>query len=78
VTTLNRSSTAFARWWCHSGRHTRLGRMITATAAWRAEAQQPATNGEAVGACTLHAPTVSMAARRAAVDAVLATNDEAP
>jgi hypothetical protein len=66
VTTLNRSSTAFARWWCHSGRHTRLGRMITVTAARRSEAQQPATNGEA------------MAARRAAVDAVLATNDEAP
>jgi hypothetical protein len=77
VTTLNRSSTAFARWWCHSGRHTRLGRMITATAARRAEAELP-RNSEAVGACTLHAPTVSMAARRAAVDAVLATNDEAP
>jgi hypothetical protein len=69
---INPYSTAFARWWCQTGRHTRLGRMITAEGARLAKAVPPSKDDEMPDACVLHPPTVSMAARRAAIDAVLA------
>ena len=69
---INPYSTAFARWWCHSGRHTSLARMIAAAGSrWSGHAA-PGPDDDAAEAGRLHPPTTSMAARRAAVDAVLA------
>lgn len=73
---INPYSTAFARWWCHSGRYMRLARMITGNkAAAQSGLRGPATrsaSGGAPEACGIHPPTSSMTARRAAIDAVLA------
>jgi hypothetical protein len=77
---INPCSTAFARWWCHSGRYMRLVRMITGNkAAAQSGTRGPSTygaNGDASEAFGLHPPTPSMAARRAAIDALLARMTE--
>jgi hypothetical protein len=68
---VNPYSTAFTRWWCHSGRHTRVARIMAAA---RSERSRPATSNTNAGtpeAAGLHTPTQSMAARRAAIDAVV-------
>ena len=62
---LNPFSTSFARWWCQSGRHTWLSRTIAV----------PGPGEELPDVHALHVPTQSMAARRDAIDAVLAKTD---
>ncbi len=69
---INPYSTSFARWWCRSGRHTRPGRMITAATGRLSQAVRADTGGEIADGCVFHAPASSMAARRAAIDAILA------
>lgn len=62
---INRCSTAFAKWWCDSGRYLRVVRMITGGTA--APTSRPARLSSL--------PAVSaaeMAARKAAIDALLA------
>ncbi len=66
---VNPYSTAFAEWWCHVGRRTRPARMVMGIAAGH-RSQHRATGEGAPEA--LGPPATSMAARRAAVDAVLA------
>jgi hypothetical protein len=73
---INPYSTAFAGWWCHSGR-LRLPQMITGSkATTRAEQTarpaMPSASSAGPEAFGLH-PTPSMAVRRAAIDAVLAS-----
>lgn len=69
---INPCSTAFTRWWCHSGRYTRLAQMIAAVGSRAHGSAAP----RADDACALHPPTTSMAARRAAIDALLAERDD--
>jgi len=69
---INPYSTAFARWWCDTGRRTRLGRMIEAAGARLPGRAQPGRGDGAPEAGPLHRPTTSMADRRAAIDAILA------
>lgn len=64
---VNPFSTAFAGWWCHSGRYLLPVRMISGTA-------RPSRRAAALHR---HLPAAEMAARRAAVDAVLAGHDTA-
>jgi hypothetical protein len=71
----NRYSTSFARWWCESGRHTPLGRLITAVGGQRSETEPPGIGPQVPEAYVLHTPTVSMTARRAAIDAVLSKTE---
>jgi hypothetical protein len=68
---VNPYSTALARWWCHSGRYTRLAWMIAAARSIRSRPATRSTNAGAPEAVGLHTPTCSMAARRAAIDAVV-------
>jgi DNA-directed RNA polymerase specialized sigma24 family protein len=69
---LNPYSTSFARWWCRSGRSTWLGRLRRPGAA----VAEPSQVGELAPVQELHVPTQSMAARRDAIDAVLAKTDD--
>jgi hypothetical protein len=57
---INPYSTAFAGWWCHSGRYTSLARLITG--------HKPAATGDVA----VYPSASAMAARRAAMDALLA------
>lgn len=72
---VNPYSTAFARWWCHAGRHTRLARTIMATGAARRRRHGAAGGAGGVGEAFGPAVT-SMADRRAAVRALLARTDD--
>ena len=62
---VNPYSTAFAGWWCHSARYLPLVRVIAGT---KAVPRPPGRTGRPAG----HIPAATMAARRAAIDAVLA------
>jgi hypothetical protein len=90
---INPYSTAFARWWCHSGRYVRLARMSTGNqAAAQSRLRRPAApgaNGVAPQGFGLHSQVsrrsgkasvtcelARQAARRAAIDAVLARMEE--
>jgi hypothetical protein len=72
---INPYSTAFAGWWCHSGCYTRLPRMITGSKATTRpdETTWPAMPSSAAPQAFGLPPTPAMAARRAAIDAVLAS-----
>jgi len=78
---INPYSTAFASWWCHSGRYLRIAQVIPGyrTGA-RPRRRRPATPG--VNMSTPFAARSSdpwlatQAARRAAVDEVLASLDD--
>jgi len=61
---INPYSTAFARWWCHSARYLPLVRIFSGAGG---SARRPRR----------HVPAAEMAARRAALDALLASRDEA-
>jgi hypothetical protein len=69
---INPYSTAFAGWWCHSGNRTRLGRIIAAASRWPGRAAPGPDNG-LPEAGAFRPPALSMEARRAAIDAVLAS-----
>lgn len=60
---INPYSTAFARWWCRSGRYMRLSTMITGHQA--AYARRPSSVRPSI-------PAHEMARRREAVDRVVA------
>lgn len=68
---LNPYSTAFAMWWCHVGRRTRLARRIMAMDPARRRHQ---TAGEGTPGTPGRGAAV-MAARRAAIDALLARDE---
>jgi hypothetical protein len=68
---VNPYSTAFAFWWCHSARYLPLIRMISGTKG----APRPRVNRPR--ALYGHLSAAEMAARRAAIDAVMASHDEA-
>jgi hypothetical protein len=69
---INPYSTAFAGWWCHSGRYTSLARLITGhKPAARPGRRGPAKPG-ATGDVAVYPSASAMAARRAAMDALLA------
>jgi hypothetical protein len=83
---INPYSTAFARWWCHSGRYLRLVRMITGDKAAgpprRRRPAKPSVISDAPEALGLRSPPSSaarmavMETRRAAIDALLAATME--
>jgi hypothetical protein len=73
---INPYSTAFTAWWCHAGRRTRLGRSIEAAGSRRHGHAAPSLPGGAPEASRLHRQTTSMAARRAAIDAILANRGD--
>jgi hypothetical protein len=61
---VNPYSTAFARWWCHSARHLPLVRIFSGASR---SARRPPRR----------VPAAEMTARRAAIDTLLASHDEA-
>jgi hypothetical protein len=65
---VNPYSTAFAGWWCHSARYLPLIRTVSGV---RGAARPPRRAAEAYR----HVPAGQMAARRAAIDAVLASQE---
>ncbi len=65
--TINPYSTAFARWWCHSARYLPLIRIFSGTSG----ASRPRVRR--AWALDRPIPAATMAARRAAIDAVLAS-----
>ena len=67
---INPYSTAFAGWWCHSARYLPLIRVISGA---KGVPRPPRRTGRLPG----HIPAATMAARRAAVDALMASHDEA-
>ena len=64
---VNPCSTAFAGWWCHSARYLPLIRTVSGV---RGAARPPRR-----AAAYRHVPPEQMAARRAAIDAVLASQE---
>ena len=68
---VNPYSTAFAGWWCHSARYLPLIRIFSGTSGASRPRMRPAR------VIDRHIPAAKMAARRAAIDEVLASQHEA-
>jgi hypothetical protein len=71
---INPYSTAFAGWWCHSARYLPLIRMISGA---RGVSRRRMRMMKQAQALYLQHSAAEMAARRAAVDAALASHDKA-
>jgi hypothetical protein len=67
---VNPFSTAFARWWCHTGRYLGPVRLATGRTAVR-----PSGRPRPTAAIRPTAPSETMAARRAAIDTWLTGQD---
>lgn len=78
---INPYSTAFAMWWCHSGRYLGIGRMMTGTKdrprLGLSELSELRARRDALRA-TRPVARSSMAARRAAIDGILSADQIDP